>query len=149
MAYTQEELNNIVNSLIIDNNINQITPAKLRQVLFAINKAINVTDPATVTAISPLFLNPFENEFSIQPVTPTQNGYLEYLDYNEFKSFKKLPKMQFTADGIATSYDIGLPIPIVAVFWNGAALNDNDFSQLGSIFTLTFTPASGDIIKPI
>ena len=66
-----------------------------------------------------------------------------------FKAIKRIPKIQFISNGTQNSYDIGLSIPIIAVFWNGVALNDNDFSQLGSIFTLTFTPASGDIIKPI
>lgn len=82
---TPAEIQNLINSLIIDNNTNQITPAKLRQVLFAVNNAINVTDPATVTVVTPLFLDPFTNVFSIQEVTPTQNGYLNFSDYNEFK----------------------------------------------------------------
>lgn len=67
-----------------------------------------------------------------------------------FKAIKQImPKIQFVSNGTQNSYDIGVLSIIVAVFWNGVALNDNDFSQSGSIFTLTFTPASGDIIKPI
>jgi hypothetical protein len=60
-----------------------------------------------------------------------------------------LPKIYFIADGIANSFDIGVNAEVKAVFWNGALLNDLDWSQSGAIFTLTFTPTNGDLIKPI
>ena len=60
-----------------------------------------------------------------------------------------VPKIQFVADGIQDTFDIGVLAIIKAVFWNGALLNDNDWTQLGSEFTLTFTPLSGELIKPI
>lgn len=63
--------------------------------------------------------------------------------------FTVLPKTQFVADGISLDFDLGSPALARAVFWNGVVLNDNDWSQLGNILTLTFTPANGDIIKPI
>ena len=61
----------------------------------------------------------------------------------------KVPKIQFTADGISATYDIGVSSEITAVFWNGALLDDADWSQSSNILTLTFTPDSGTIIKPI
>ena len=60
-----------------------------------------------------------------------------------------VPKIQFTADGVQDAFDIGVLANITAVFWNGALLDDNDWTQLGSEFTLTFTPLSGELIKPI
>ena len=61
----------------------------------------------------------------------------------------KVPKIQFIADGISATYDIVTEADITAVFWNGALLNDDDWSQTGTTFTLTFIPALGDLIKPI
>ena len=60
-----------------------------------------------------------------------------------------VPKIQFTADGIQDAFDIGVLANITAVFWNGALLNDNDWTQSGTNFTLTFTPSLGELIKPI
>jgi hypothetical protein len=60
-----------------------------------------------------------------------------------------MPKLYFIADGLADSFDTGVNTEIKAVFWNGALLNDLDWSQTGSVFTLTFVPANGDLIKPI
>ena len=63
--------------------------------------------------------------------------------------FVKVPKIQFTADGITATYDIVVNAEITAVEWNGVILNDNDWSQTGTEFTLTFIPSLKDIIKPI
>ena len=60
-----------------------------------------------------------------------------------------LPKIQFTADGATATYSMGVTAKIKAVFWNGALLNDLDWSQTGTTFTLTFIPTAGDLIKPI
>ena len=60
-----------------------------------------------------------------------------------------VPKIQFTADGTQDTFDIGVLAIIKAVFWNSALLNDNDWTQLGSEFTLTFIPSLGELIKPI
>ena len=59
------------------------------------------------------------------------------------------PKIQFTADGVQTTFNLGTLVLAKAVFWNGALLDDGDFSQTDNILTLTFTPAIGDKIKPI
>jgi len=61
----------------------------------------------------------------------------------------KVPKIEFEADGDVAIYDIGVVAEITAVFWNGALLRDSDWNQTDTEFTLTFTPAIGDIIKPI
>lgn len=60
-----------------------------------------------------------------------------------------VPKITFTADGVQDTFNIGVLANITAVFWNGALLNDNDWTQSGTTFTLTFTPALGELIKPI
>lgn len=61
-----------------------------------------------------------------------------------------VPKIQFAADGTTDTFDIVVLAEIKGVLWNGVALNDNDWSQTGSTFTITaFTPALNDIIKPI
>ena len=59
------------------------------------------------------------------------------------------PKIQFTADGTQTTFDLTTSVLAKAVFWNGAILDDSDWSQTLNILTLTFTPAIGDKIKPI
>jgi hypothetical protein len=46
---------NVIDGYIIDNNTNQITPAKVRYVL-GINQAITQTDAAAVFAVELLFL---------------------------------------------------------------------------------------------
>lgn len=69
--------------------------------------------------------------------------------FNNLYAGTGLPKMYFIADGVATSFDTTVTAIVRAVFWNGALLNDLDWSQTGTIFTLTFTPANGDLIKPI
>ena len=60
-----------------------------------------------------------------------------------------VPKIQFTADGVQDTFNIGVSANITAVFWNGALLNDSDWTQSGTNFTLTFTPSLGELIKPI
>ena len=60
-----------------------------------------------------------------------------------------VPKITFTSDGVQDTFDIGVLANITAVFWNGALLNDNDWTQSGTNFTLTFTPSLGELIKPI
>jgi len=63
--------------------------------------------------------------------------------------FYQIPKIEFICDGIANSFDIGVTTRANAVFWNSALLRDADFSQVGSVITLTFTPDLNDVIKPI
>ena len=60
-----------------------------------------------------------------------------------------VPKITFTADGVQDAFDIGVLANITAVFWNGALLDDNDWNQSGTSFTLTFIPSLGELIKPI
>lgn len=61
----------------------------------------------------------------------------------------EFPKIQFTADGTTDTYNLTTTSLARAVFWNGIALNDSDWSQTGTTLILTFIPSSGDIIKPI
>lgn len=64
-------------------------------------------------------------------------------------TLKVFQKTQFTADGSQTTFDLVTNTLANAVFWNGALLDDADWSQTLNILTLTFTPAIGDKIKPI
>lgn len=64
-------------------------------------------------------------------------------------SILNLPKIQFTADGIQTEFDLTTLALAKAVFLNSALLDDSDWSQTANILTLTFTPEAGQIIKPI
>lgn len=61
----------------------------------------------------------------------------------------EFPKIEFVADGVQTSFDLGTAKKAVSVFWNSVQLRDADWSQTGNLITLTFVPESGDIIKPI
>ena len=61
----------------------------------------------------------------------------------------KVPKIQFVADGVTAVYDIEDLSIITAVFREGALLDDADWEQIGTTFTLTFVPALGERIKPI
>jgi hypothetical protein len=60
-----------------------------------------------------------------------------------------VPKLYFICDGIANSFDIGVLAEVRMVFLNRQPLSDLDWTQTGSIFTLTFIPDAGDEIKPI
>jgi len=80
MAYSQEELNNIVNSLIIDNNTNQVTPAKVREVFNAVISSLPVS-VASVTATPPLYIDGFTSIFSILKTDAETNGYLSKEDW--------------------------------------------------------------------
>lgn len=80
MAYSQQELNNIVNSLIIDNNTNQVTPAKVRSVFEAVISSLSVS-VASVSASPPLYLDGFTSIFSILKADAETNGYLSKEDW--------------------------------------------------------------------
>jgi hypothetical protein len=82
----------------------------------------------------------------------TNKGYFALIGINntiELIQKEILPKLQFIANGTDSLFNLGTNAKVKTVFWNGALLNDNDFSQLNNILTLTFIPANGDIIKPI
>lgn len=64
-------------------------------------------------------------------------------------AFVKVPKIQFTADGITNTFDIGVNAEITAIFREGALLDDGDWSQSATTFTLTFVPEINERIKPI
>lgn len=79
-------------------------------------------------------------------------GQLYYnVDYinSALSSVSTLPKIQITATAGQTVFSLGTSLLAKAVFWNGIALNDSDWSQTGSNITTTFAWISGDIFKPI
>lgn len=148
MATTAAEREDAINALIIDNNTNQVTPSKVRAVLKLINDAINITNPSSVFAIEPLYLDSFTNQFSISKASETQDGYISKEDYLSLKS-SSIPKMQFFANGTDATFDLETTNKAKVVFWNGALLDDSDWFQTDNILTLTFIPDNGAIIKPI
>jgi len=89
---TPTERQNLINSLIIDNNTGQISPAKMREVLTSLNLAIVVTEPSGVTAVLPLLYNNFTNQFSISPATALQDGYLTKESFIKFNTSSTAPQ---------------------------------------------------------
>lgn len=89
---TPTERQNLINSLIIDNNTGQISPAKMREVLTSLNLAIVVTEPSGVTAVLPLLYNNFTNQFSIGPATALQDGYLTKENFIKFNTSATKPQ---------------------------------------------------------
>lgn len=83
---TPTERQNLINSLIIDNNTGQISPAKMREVLTSLNLAIVITEPSGVSAVLPLHYSNFTNQFSISLATALQDGYLSKEDYALLKN---------------------------------------------------------------
>jgi len=83
---TATERQNLINSLIIDNTTGQISPAKMREVLTALNVAIVVTEPSGVSAVLPLSYNNFTNQFSISLATALQDGYISKEDWIKFNT---------------------------------------------------------------
>lgn len=81
---TQAELNALVNALIIDNNTNQVTPAKVRSVFLAVIDSIQQTNLAEVTANAPLNYDAFNNLFTILQADTDTNGFLSADDWNMF-----------------------------------------------------------------
>ena len=64
---TTEQLIQLITDIIIDNNTNQISPLKMRQVLISIVSSINNTSASNVSATHPLSYDSFTNRFSYQP----------------------------------------------------------------------------------
>jgi len=65
-----EELVNLINELIIDNNTNQVTPARVRMVLTAIVQALYTGGGVpTISAVNPLVFDGFTGVLDYQ-VTP-------------------------------------------------------------------------------
>lgn len=89
---TPAERQNLINSLIIDNNTMQVSPAKMREVLTSLNLAIVVTEPSGVTAVLPLLYNNFTNQFSISTATAVQDGYLTKEDWIKFNTASTAPQ---------------------------------------------------------
>jgi len=88
--------------------------------------------------------------FVIEVVTDvvTTNVILQQI-YASDGTGATFPKIQFTADGAQTTFNLGTNVKAKAVFWNGALLDDSDWSQVNNILTLSFVPEINEPIKPI
>ena len=89
---TPTERQNLINSLIIDNSTGQVSPAKMREVLSALNVAVVVTEPSGVSAVLPLSYDNFTNQFSISLATALQDGYLKKEDFVKFNTAASKPQ---------------------------------------------------------
>jgi len=89
---TPTERQNLINSLIIDNNTGQISPAKMREVLTALNVAIIVTEPSGVSAVLPLSYSNFTNQFSIALASSLQDGYISKEAFLKFDTAATAPQ---------------------------------------------------------
>jgi len=89
---TPTERQNLINSLIIDNNTGFVNPDRMRTVLTALNVAIVVTEPSGVSAVLPLMYNNFTNQFSISLATEIQDGYLSKEDFAKFNTAASSPQ---------------------------------------------------------
>jgi len=116
---TPTERQNLINSLIIDNNTMQVSPAKMREVLTSLNLAIVVTEPSGVSAVLPLQYNNFTNQFSISPATALQDGYLTKEDFIKFNT--------------ATSKNQADKITIKHKGWFNGIKNTSESIELGDI----------------
>jgi len=116
---TPTERQNLINSLIIDNNTGQISPAKMREVLTSLNLAIVVTEPSGVSAVLPLNYNNFTNQFSISLATASQDGYLKKEDWLKFNT--------------ATSKNQADKIIIKHKGWFNGTKNTSENIELGDI----------------
>ena len=97
------------------------------------------------------------SENQVKIIKPLFIGDLIILNYSyeEMKECEELvwnggvSKLQFISNGVDSTFDLTTISKVKAVFWNGALLDDDDWYQSNNILTLTFTPANGEIIKPI
>jgi len=94
---------------------------------------------------------------AVFPATLVANKYLQVNSAGTAYGFVDLPSgtalvpvIQFVGDGVTTTFDTGSLAQINAIFREGALLDDSDWSQTGTAFTiLTFVPAMGERLKPI
>ena len=62
---SQQDIQNLINSYIIDNNTGAINPAKLREVLTTINISIPGGSSTNINAIPPLYLDGFTGDLTL------------------------------------------------------------------------------------
>jgi len=151
---SQEELMSIVNALIIDNNTNQVTPAKVRAVMEAIISAIGATDPSVVSATAPLTYDPFTNTFSIPKASTAQDGYLAKEDFAIFGFVKPEPYLT-VAPATGTGQIFELPAGFgkagSVMKSKGELYKGTEWTQTANSITILVSVASGNSIyvKPL
>lgn len=86
---TQQEVDNLIDSLIIDNTTKQVTPSAVREVLKAINARVPASsDPSVLTVSAPLALDEFTNNLSMPSASSEEgaDGFLKWTDYRRFEA---------------------------------------------------------------
>lgn len=161
---SQQELINIVNGLIIDNNTNQVTPAKVRSALISIIEELGVSDATSVAANLPLVLDPFTNTFSINKATfevpgvvKTNTNILDpvvYLksevdDLLTLKIYDEVltaPKQSFAIDGICEFVTINDSVIPKSTSNNSSRVARWSQASAGAPVILTKTTATNNYI---
>lgn len=88
---TPQELISLIEGLIIDNNTNQISPYKMRQVLTAMTNAITPIDGSSITATPPLIFDSFTYNLAIEIINDFVTGGADRVASAEtVKTLKKL-----------------------------------------------------------
>lgn len=77
-----EEIDQLIDTFIIDNNIMAIDPAKMRAVLKAITSSLQQTDLAAVTAERPLVYDPYSNRLYLPPIQYKKRRLMAKTDGN-------------------------------------------------------------------
>jgi hypothetical protein len=149
---TQAERENLINSLIIDNTTMQVSPAKVRQVLFELNNAIGISDVSGISAIVPLYLDPYTNTFSISKASETVDGYISHDDFIKLKESGTLDYKTFPRLTVATQV-FEIPSGKIAkyAYSNGAIwfLNNSDLVSEPNTFTQSGMFVTFKTIRPI
>lgn len=157
MAQTQAEVDAIISSLIIDNTTRQINPAKMREVLMAINARVPVSsDPSTLTAVTPLAIDEFSSELSISQANESTPGYLSALDFKKFnRSAEAVEPEQFrlALKGFQKIEDVitgnSAPWPTIELndcCW--AFLSTSDMENVGQVGLFQYIDADKDDQDP-
>lgn len=90
---TPQELFNLVIALIIDNNINAITPAKARQVFISIIAAY-AGRSSNISGIPPILWDAFTGQISIPRASASVSGYLHKDDFVAFAGSSPLDALE-------------------------------------------------------
>lgn len=157
MTQTQQEVDDLIDSLIIDNNTRLVDPARVRQVLKAVNARVPVSsDPSTLTAVSPLALDEFTSELSISQANESTPGYLSALDFKKFnRSAEAVEPEQFrlALKGFQKIEDVitgnSAPWPTIELndcCW--AFLSTSDMENVGQVGLFQYIDADKDDQDP-
>lgn len=137
---TPAQLIDLTNALIIDNTTNQITPYKVRQLMYAIINTISQESLSSITATSPVDIDGFYN-ISIPKADADNDGYLSAIDFAAFSAASSSPlapleiRVLKKAEGNTGGFtkeagDFVFGEPIAGTFWVVARFEGGDAAIL-------------------